>query len=109
MDGVGAGMENWANGTVEQLRHDIDRGRTGDKINWPDPAAAPLGSDDEAGGAPPTREQILYALRTECGRVADRPPLDPRGLGAAWVLIGLIVAFAAVLLVYGQIEVMAFR
>jgi hypothetical protein len=31
------------------LREDIDRGRTGDKVNWPDPAAAPLGTDDEAG------------------------------------------------------------
>jgi hypothetical protein len=36
--------------TPEQLRSDIDHGRTGDKVNFPDPAAAPLGTDDEAAG-----------------------------------------------------------
>jgi hypothetical protein len=34
--------------TVEQLRGAIDSGRTGDKVAVVDPAAAPLGSDDEA-------------------------------------------------------------
>jgi len=34
----------------EQLRADIDSGRTGDKVDHPDPAAAPLGTDSEAGG-----------------------------------------------------------
>jgi hypothetical protein len=38
--------------TPEQLRGDIDRGLTGDKSGGFDPAAAPLGSDAEAGGAP---------------------------------------------------------
>ena len=38
--------------TSEQLRHAIDRGKTGSKLPYPDPAAAPLGTDDEAGGAP---------------------------------------------------------
>lgn len=35
----------------QQLREDIDSGRTGDKVDFPDPAAAPLGTDAEAGGA----------------------------------------------------------
>ena len=39
--------------TTDQLRHDIDAGKTGEKVNWPDPAAAPLGTDAEAGGTPP--------------------------------------------------------
>jgi hypothetical protein len=30
-------------------RHDIDSGKTGDKVGHPDPAMAPLGTDDEAG------------------------------------------------------------
>jgi hypothetical protein len=34
--------------TPEQLRGAIDSGKTGDKIAMTDPAAAPLGSDDEA-------------------------------------------------------------
>ena len=35
----------------EQLRAEIDAGRTGDKVAFPDPAAAPLETDAEAGGA----------------------------------------------------------
>ncbi len=38
---------NW-----DQVRHRIDSGATGDKVAGSDPAAAPLGTDDEAGGAP---------------------------------------------------------
>lgn len=56
--------------TVEQLRDDIDSGRTGDKIAFPDPAAAPLGADDEAAGSPPTSDQIEEARRHERGRAA---------------------------------------
>jgi hypothetical protein len=37
---------------VDQLRWAIDRGRTGDKVAYPDPAAAPLGTDEEAAGTP---------------------------------------------------------
>jgi len=37
--------------TVEQERAAIDSGYTGDKVAMTDPAAAPLGSDDEAAGA----------------------------------------------------------
>lgn len=34
---------------TSRLRRDIDSGRTGDKVDFPDPAAAPLGTDAEAG------------------------------------------------------------
>ena len=43
--------------TVDQLRKEIDRGQTADKAPGVYPAAAPLGTDDEAGGNPPTPEQ----------------------------------------------------
>jgi hypothetical protein len=33
---------------AERLRHKIDTGKTGDKVGVPDPAASPLGTDDEA-------------------------------------------------------------
>jgi len=36
--------------TGEQLRAEIDAGKTGDKVAFPDPAAAPLVTDAEAGG-----------------------------------------------------------
>jgi hypothetical protein len=45
-------------GSVAQLRADIDAGRTGDKIGHPDPTLTPLGTDDEAGGAPPAGRAV---------------------------------------------------
>lgn len=38
--------------TSAQLRDDIDRGLTGDKVAAKHPAAAPLGTNDEAAGTP---------------------------------------------------------
>jgi hypothetical protein len=34
----------------EQLRDQIDSGKTGEKVGYPDPATVPLGTDAEAGG-----------------------------------------------------------
>ena len=50
---------------TEQLRGAIDRGETGDKAAYPDPAAAPLGADDEAAGHPPAPAQVDQAMRQE--------------------------------------------
>lgn len=52
----------------EQLRSDIDSGKTGEKIGFPDPATAPLGTDDEAGGAravayPEEKREVKLAPR----------------------------------------------
>jgi hypothetical protein len=46
---------NW-----EQVRDRIDSGATGEKVAVSDPAAAPLGTDDEAAGVPsqPTEDEI---------------------------------------------------
>ncbi|HUR39722.1 MAG TPA: hypothetical protein VM240_00990 [Verrucomicrobiae bacterium] len=51
--------------TTAQLRETIDRGRTGSKVNARDPAAAPLGTDDEAAGTPPAPEEVRTAMRNE--------------------------------------------
>ena len=51
--------------TTAKLKHPIDGGRGGDGVAVIDPAAAPLGTDDEAAGTPPTSEQIAMALRHE--------------------------------------------
>jgi len=83
--------------TAEPLRHDIDRGRTGDKIAWPDPASAPLGTDEEAAGTPLGEHQVEAARRAE-RRGFSRPQPDA-GLGYAWILVGLIaMLFLAVLI-----------
>lgn len=62
--------------TSDQLRHEIDSGQTRDKVAHPDPAAAPLGTDAEAAGAPPTREEITMASREESSRIdaEEEPP-----------------------------------
>lgn len=51
---------NWS-----QVRKRTDRGKTHDKVDFPDPAAAPLGTDEEAGGARTAEEDIA---RSERGR-----------------------------------------
>ncbi len=76
--------------TVEQLRNDIDHGRACDKVDAPDPAAAPLGSDEEAAGAPPAPAAVETARTHELSRQCQSPP---DGIGAAWLLI----AFASTL------------
>ena len=50
---------------VEQLRDDIDRGRSGDRAPDRDPAAAPLGSDEEAAGRPVPEVAVAAARRQE--------------------------------------------
>lgn len=86
--------------TVSQLRQDIDSGATGDKVPMPDPAAAPLGTDDEAAGAPPEPDLVEAARRAErAGRrspehPADRPE-DPHGVRLAGIL-ATILALAAI-------------
>lgn len=51
--------------TADALRQSLDHGRGQDKVNFRDPAAAPLGTDDEASGHPPTREQVRLAAAGE--------------------------------------------
>ena len=48
-----------------QLRHGITTGQSGDKVANIDPAAAPLGTDDEAAGTPPSPERIDLARHQE--------------------------------------------
>jgi hypothetical protein len=68
--------------TTAQLRDAIDRGRTGSKVPYEDPAAAPLGTDEEAAGTPPGPEAIRIAMRSEVkNRGRHRP--DGRDANAA--------------------------
>jgi hypothetical protein len=81
--------------TTEQLRIAIDQGQGGSKVDAGDPAAAPLGTDDEAGGTPNSAAQVRLAAAHE---VRARPnSARPRtsGIGAAWWLIGFSVFIGA--------------
>ncbi|MCO5733088.1 hypothetical protein [Rhizobium sp. SSA_523] len=51
--------------TASQVRGDIQQGLTGDKRPGIDPAAAPMETDAEAGGAPPTPEEIAMARASQ--------------------------------------------
>ncbi|MCC6888696.1 MAG: hypothetical protein IT536_09195 [Hyphomicrobiales bacterium] len=76
--------------TAAELRHDIDRGRTGDNVDWL--AAAPLGTDEEAAGTPLAGEAISAARQLGRSAAGSAPQ---RGLGAAWLLLGYSAAFGA--------------
>jgi hypothetical protein len=56
---------------TSRLRADIDAGKTGDKAPGEDPAAAPLGTDEEAAGTP-----IDPALAEQVRRDERRPEED---------------------------------
>src|SRR3954470_4396704 len=88
--------------TTAHPKGDIDSGRTGDKVGVFDPALAPLGTDDEAAGAPPAREATAMARRQERGGPAGGGGNAPQG-GPRVALYGFIafvvaLAFAGVLL-----------
>ena len=83
--------------TTDRLRHDIDRGRARDKVDFPDPAAAPLGTDDEAAGTPPAPESIQLAYDLEMGRgPTSRDTQHDSGIVIyVAIILGLVVAFGA--------------
>jgi hypothetical protein len=85
--------------TLEQLRADIDRGRTGDKVSAPDPAMAPLGTDDEAARTPPSPAAIALTRRLETSH--PHQPQPQTGLGHAWILIAFIIALAIAIVGWG--------
>jgi hypothetical protein len=58
--------------TAAQLKDDINSGRTGDKIRAFDPAAAPLGTDEEAAGTPTPASAIEAERRMHAERNATR-------------------------------------
>lgn len=64
---------NWS-----QARHQTDSGKTQDKVDYPDPAAAPLGTDEEAGGARTPREEIAKSVNDRKGNKSD----ENRGNGS---------------------------
>lgn len=89
-----------------RLRDDIDRGATGEKIPFSDPAAVPLGTDAEAGGTPTDPVAIAHAREAEiAARESRAPQTTPaerqrtRGPGiSTLLLLGAALALGGVLL-----------
>ncbi len=98
---------------VEALRRDIDDGGTGDKVAFPDPAAAPLGADEEAAGTPLKPEDVALAREQEgSGDSRDAPGVTEQRreslnaqTGRPWVgiavALGIIVIGAILFAVIG--------
>lgn len=88
-------------GAAARLRHSIDTGRTGDKVNAFDPAAAPLGTDEEAAGTPTPSAPLDREVRAANAREspANDAPFAAQPGGARrsrWALP--VIAILAVLL-----------
>jgi hypothetical protein len=93
--------------TTEQLRDDIDRGRTGEKANVSDPAAAPLGTDEEAAGTPLDGAIVAAVRDRELAKAPRRPGYEadssddrkPHGrrVGPILAIIASLIALAALI------------
>lgn len=83
---------------TDRLRIDIDRGMTGDKVNYPDPAAAPLGTDDEAAGHPVTgQERSMEASARQLSRRVTRQRISiwPYFSGIVAIILMIVALLAA--------------
>ncbi|HLH89308.1 MAG TPA: hypothetical protein VKX28_12705 [Xanthobacteraceae bacterium] len=75
-----------------RLRDEIDSGRTGEKVAFPDPAAAPLGTDEEAAGTPMTAHAGAIAHSAETSR--RRAPQMRARRGHGWILSAALLVIA---------------
>ncbi|MGE0719295.1 MAG: hypothetical protein AB7P02_27885 [Alphaproteobacteria bacterium] len=77
---------------VDRERRDIDTGATADKVKALDPAAAPLGTDEEAAGhaAVPARDAVRTAAEPGGIRAGPQPS------GNEWWIAIPVVAVAAI-------------
>ncbi|HVW93756.1 MAG TPA: hypothetical protein VHB74_14275 [Devosia sp.] len=83
--------------TTDRERAAIDSGAAGDKIAFPDPAAAPLGTDAEASGAPPTAAERRMDQKSLSFPPA-RPPA-PVAPSVVWLSVGIVVFALAMVLI----------
>lgn len=86
----------------QRLKEVIDQGAGADKIAFPDPAAAALGTDDEAAGQTPTAGISSPGIRTPSGEAEFRNPAGEVKAAAAqrlFFLLGLGVLAGALLVI----------
>lgn len=93
---------------VEQLRADIDAGRTGDKVAYPDPAAAPLGADDEAANSShqdtsATRQAAHAPERQQAEARSGTPDGNPGARSRTWIYVAVAVAAVVIILLLGTV------
>jgi len=76
-----------------ELKADINAGLTADKVDVFDPGLSPLGTDDEAGGAPMRPEDIALAREQE-RRDPEAKSFAPRDMGG-WSADGAVASTAS--------------
>jgi hypothetical protein len=81
--------------TTAQLRRDSEGGATGDKVPMLDPAKAPLGTDDEAAGFPPTPRQVAEVRFAEQAAAPARDP-GQASRPVAWRVAGALALLVAI-------------
>jgi hypothetical protein len=85
--------------TTDELRNRSDAGDIGDKVSFPDPAAAALGTDAEAGGSPPTVAERKLAAKQPAGPAQHRQDsgmlIYPLLIAAVFIIViaAAVVAF----------------
>ena len=90
---------NW-----DQARDRIDTGKTGDKVAVDDPAAAPLGTDAEAGGetTPPDAIDRSTVAQEQRPAVAERDPDLKGGVPdrrPAWMVAAVVGVLVVAVLI----------
>lgn len=89
--------------SAEGIRIAIDHGLKGDKVAYPDPAAAPLGTDAESAGTPPTREERAIAEeRPDVATLTEEVSVPGGGAVLSWkkaLLIGVFMLVVGATLV----------
>lgn len=108
-------MPDIATSRADRLREEIDRGRTGDKVPFPDPAAAPLGTDDEAAGTAPSPERVAHARAQEAHPAPGKAPAvtheasrgydDNRGGSSPLPFVTRVIVWLAIIVVLGGLVV----
>ena len=95
--------------TTQELKADIDAGKTGDKVpEGFDLGLSTLGTDDEAAGQPATASEVATAISQETPNAPQQPPEQSAGvvwrtvwawrtLPALWIMVGAFVAVLVVL------------
>lgn len=94
--------------TSDNLRDHIDHGAAGDKKSFSDPAAAPHGTDAEAGGAPPTAGERSNSFADESRapskaqrreRADATPAMKPFSLILVALVAALVIGYLAMTII----------
>jgi hypothetical protein len=80
-----------------QLRSAIDREAAGEKVDYHDSAAAPLGADEEAGGRAPSPAETPMSLGQELSQSLVEAQPRPTGRRSPLVLAAALAALCIIL------------